>query len=354
MKHYNTIGIDLGDKNHVACVIDHEGKEIAIKSIKNTKKSIEKFMHNFPNSVVAIEACVHSPWISRFLENLSHKVYVANPRRLRCIWDSEKKTDLRDARMLAKIARFDPELLYPIEHRSEEAQQDLQIIKARQTLVDTRASLINSVRSSVKVMGYRFNKSWSTKCFAKKAMEQLPVNMISALKPLLDTIQDLTDRITGYDKTIKNLAETKYPETKRLSQVQGVGPITSLAFILTIDDPNRFRKSRDIGAYLGLVPKRDQSGDTDKQLHISKAGDRYLRKLLVNCSQYILGQFGQESDLRHHGERLSSRGGKNARKRAVVAVARKLSVLLHSLWVSGEEYNAFYNSKAKRRLPEAC
>ena len=139
-----------------------------------------------------------------------------------------------------------------------------------------------------------------------------------------------------------------------MRQVEGIGPLTALTFVLTLEDPYRFEKSRSVGAYLGLVPATDQSGDRDPQKRISKEGDEMLRKLLVGSAHYILGPFGSDSDLRRHGEKIASRGGKNAKKRAAVAVARKLSVLLHSLWVSGEVYDPLHNAHRRQEQEEAA
>jgi transposase len=158
------------------------------------------------------------------------------------------------------------------------------------------------------------------------------------LLPLVQLAEGLSACIQGYDRRIEELASEKYGPTKLLRQVKGVGPITALAYVLTLEKPERFPKSRDVGPYLGLVPKQEDSGESQPQLGISKAGDRMLRKLLVGSAQYILGPFGPDTDLRRYGLRLCERGGKNAKKRAAVAVARKLAVLLHRLWVSGEVY----------------
>lgn len=339
------IGIDLGDKTNFASIVDYKGNEIAIKRFRNTKTVWEKFATAYPGATVGIEACIHSPWVSRILEKAGLNVYVGNPRKLRCIWDADDKTDLRDARMLARIVRFDPKLMCAIQHRSEDTQRDLQIIKARDALVETRTALVNSVRTGVKVLGERLPSGWSTRSFAKKAIEILPVELLNTYLPMLESIQLMSDKIDQYEKTIKKLSETKYPETEKLKEVNGVGPITALAYILTIEDAGRFKKSREVGPYLGLVPKRDQSGDCDKQLHITKAGNKFLRGLLIGCAQYILGPFGAESELREYGLRIAERGGKNAKKRAVVAVARKLAVLLHRLWVDDAPYDAFFNRK---------
>ena len=341
MKKHITIGMDLGDQNHVVVVLDVDGQEISCTKLANTKVSIKRFFRPYTGARVAIEAGTHSAWISRLLDELGCLVYVGNPYKLRVIWDSTDKSDERDARMLAMVCRLEPKMLWPVQHRGARAHNDLEVIKARNILVQSRTKLINHVRSVVKGTGERLPKC-STESFGNRAINLLPELLLPALKPLIDTIADITSRIQKLDKQIEGLVLDRYPETQLLRQVQGVGPVTALAFILTIEDPGRFVKSRMVGPYLGLTPRRDQSGDADKQLPITKAGNIYLRKLLVGCAHYIIGPFGPDSSLRRHGMMIAARGGKNARKRAAVAVARKLSVLLHRLWVSGETYVPFY------------
>jgi transposase len=158
---------------------------------------------------------------------------------------------------------------------------------------------------------------------------------------MLDQIAMLTEQIQGFDQRIEHMAESKYPETKVLRGVKGVGALTAMSFV-TVGDAKRFRKSRDVGCYLGLRPRRSQSGERDPQLGITKAGNRPLRATLVQCAQYVLGPFGPDSALRRWGLTLAQRGGKNAKKRASVAVARKLAVLLHRLWVTQKPYEPFY------------
>jgi transposase len=339
---YNiTIGMDLGDKKHQIHVLDLAGETIKNCQISNTAKAIEDFFFHYPESQVAIEASSHSPWISRLLERIVAKVLVGNPRKLRVIWDSDKKDDMRDAEMLARIARFDAKLLYPINHRDKQTQADRSLLKARDILVKTRTSLILHVRGSVKSMGGRV-ATCSSVSFHMKATEYIPDVLKLSLMPILEQIEDINNKIAAYDKTIKEISQTRYPATEIVQQVNGVGPVTALAYVVTIGDPDRFRKSRDVGPYLGMTPRRDQSGDSDKQLRITKAGDRYLRRLLVQSAHYILGAFGEESNLRRFGLKLAERGGKNAKRRAVVAVARKLAVLLHRLWMTGEVYDPLY------------
>jgi transposase len=246
----------------------------------------------------------------------------------------------------------DPKLLYPLKHRGEDSQAHLAIIRSREALVSCRTQLVNHVRGAVKSFGGRLPKCPAVS-FHKKAAEHIPQALWAALGPILETIGSLTERIREYDRQLETICQEHYPETDLLRQVEGVGVLTALTFVLTLEDPYRFERSRTVGAYLGLVPARDQSGDRDPQKHISKEGDEKLRKLLVGSAHYILGPFGSDSDLRRHGEKIASRGGKNAKKRAAVAVARKLSVLLHRLWVTAEVYDPLYNTH-RRQEQEAA
>lgn len=348
MERHITIGMDLGDRSHIVVVQDEQGDELECRRLINTKVWLRRYFRRYRGATVAIEAGTHSPWISRELEVLGCRVYVGNPRKLRLIWDSDDKSDERDARMLAMVCRVEPKLLWPIRHRDAKAHADLEVIKARDMLVQSRTKLTNHVRSVVKGRGERLPRC-SGAAFANRMPELVPAALREALLPLIDIIDELTKKIAQLDRKITVLNREEYPEARRLQQVAGVGPVTSLAYVLTLEDPGRFEKSRMVGPYLGLTPRRDQSGDTAKQLRITKAGNRYLRKLLVGCAHYILGPFGPDTDLRRYGMAITARGGKNAKKRAAVAVARKLSVLLHRLWVSAEQYQPFYRSIAMNK-----
>jgi transposase len=274
------------------------------------------------------------------LEKHGHEVLVANARKLRAIYQNDSKDDRVDAQMLARVARMDPKLLYPIQHRGVEAQKHLEMIRARHELVRVRTALVNHGRGAVKSLGARL-PNCSAGSFHYKVTDHFPDGMSEVLGPMVTLIAKLTETIRWYDEKIERVAEEKYPETKRLRQVTGVGPITSLAFVLTIGDPNRFKKSRQVGAYLGLRPRRADSGEQKPQLGITKAGDQYLRCMLVGSSQYILGRLGPDCTLKRWGLARMERGGKSSKKIAVVGIARKLSVLLHRLWVTGEVYDPF-------------
>jgi transposase len=316
--------------------------------LRTTPEALKRRFSSEQPLRIAIEAGTHSPWVSRVLEEeCGHEVLVANPRKIRLIYANKRKTDEIDAENLARLARLDPKLLYPLNHRGEHSQAHMAIIRSREALVSTRTQLVNHVRGAVKSFGARLPKC-PAKSFHKKVAEHIPEVLWPALGPILETIGSLTERIHDYDRQLETISEEHYPETDLLRQVEGVGVLTALTFVLTLEDPYRFEKSRTLGAYLGLVPATDQSGDRDPQKHISKEGDEMLRKLLVGSAHYILGPFGSDSDLRRHGEKIASRGGKNAKKRAAVAVARKLSVLLHSLWISAEVYEPLRNTQRSR------
>ncbi len=216
---------------------------------------------------------------------------------MRKIYQSDRKNDRSDAHILARLARFDPQLLEPIRHRNAQMQADLAFIRARETLVTARTKCINSTRGLVKSIGARLPKC-STDSFCNRAVADIPAELQPALAPLIAAIQTLNEQIRCCDKQIETLASETYGQTALLRQVKGVGALTALAFVLTIADGTRFAKSRDIGAYLGPVPRQDDSGNRTSQLRITKAGDPYLRRLLVGSAQYIVGPFGPDTELR--------------------------------------------------------
>ena len=335
-----TIGLDLGDRRHRFCVLDGASGIIEEGSVRNDRIALRELGGRYPGALLVVEAGCHSPWLSRYLQEQGCRVLVANPRKLRAIYQHERKSDRRDAQMLARIGRLDPALLYPVRHGTAEAQEDLLRLKLRDSLVRARVALINSVRFTLKSLGYSVGNP-SSERFHKVAGEGLPEALCQIIAPNVQALAELTARIKVLEREINILARTKYPQTARLEEIPGVGPITALYFVLKIEDPNRFAQVRDVGAYAGLCPRRDQSGESDPQLRISKRGDAYLRRLLVSASQYILGPFGPESALRSYGLKLAAEGTARAKKRAVVAVARKLAVLLLSLWKSQRSYQPF-------------
>jgi transposase len=332
-----TVGVDLGDQWSNYCILGLGGETLREGQFRTRREEVGEFFQGLAISRVVIEVGTHSAWVREVIAGLGHEVLVANAQRMEGRKRRRRKNDRIDAAKLARLGRVDPKSLYPIQHRTTEVREDLLVIRVRDSLVESRTKLISTVRGMVKTMGARV-QGCSSVSFSAKAAEQIPHEVRETLEPLLRLIQTLSEEIKSYEKRIEKLGSEKYMDTKLLRQVNGVGPVTSLAYVLTLETPRRFKRSRDVGPYLGLVPQQEDSGDSQPQLGISKAGDRMLRKLLVGSAHYILGPFGPDTDLRRFGMKLCERGGKNAKKRASVAVARKLAVLLHRLWSSGEVY----------------
>jgi transposase len=351
MKKDNTkyAGMDLGDKTMWVHVRDEAGEFIEETRLPTPAAALEREFGQCTPMRIAIEVGGHSRWVSRLLSSYGHEVVIADARKLRLIYETPRKSDRVDAEYLAQLVRLDPSLLSPVQHRGEEAQQHLAILRSRDSLVQARTKLINHARGMVKSFVGRL-LGCSADSFARKAKPALPDSLQAALEPILESIGEMTVRIRSYEREIERLCEQVYPETANLRQIKGVGALTALAYGLTLENAKRFKKSREVGPYLGMVPRRNQSGDADPPGRITKTGDQYLRRLLVGSAQYILGPFGEESHLRSWGLRLAERGGQMAKKRAVVAVARKLAVLLHKLWVSGEAYHPFYPAKPSTDL----
>jgi transposase len=338
-----TIGMDLGDKYSQVCILEGD-RAPRVRRVPTKTAAIAGFLSDFTSTVtVIIEAGTHSRWVSHLIKQSGHSVYVANPRNLRLLTHSHRKSDATDAELLARIGRADPKLLSPIQHRSMDAHADLLVIRARDTLVRQRTKTVNAVRGMTKTFGVSLPRC-SPATFPEKVVEIIPESLQPALAPLLKVIEGLTKLIRRYDRKIVGFVEF-YPELAPLTELPGVGPITAAAFLLTIEDPKRFKNSRAVGAYIGLTPRQHQSGEKDPQLRITKRGNSYLRRLLVLSAHKILQKRSADCDLKTVGLAIAARGGKNAKKRAVVALARRLAVLMHVLWRRGEVYDPHHRDK---------
>jgi transposase len=341
------IGIDIGDKKSHYCILG-KGPDIAAEnSFATTPSEFESYFKEIPRSRIALEVGTHSPWISALLEKLGHVVIVANPRKIGG-GKKRRKNDKLDAEFLARQVKADPKMLYPIQHRGEEARNALVLLRVRHAIVGARTKLICAARGLVKSSGHRLPRCGADS-FHKIDRTHVPDALRDALEPLFAQIEALTERIKKYDADVKRMCRKEYKEAMLFEPVNGVGPLVSLAYILTIDNPKRFAKSRDVGPYLGIVPGQYESGESRPQMRITKTGDRFMRQLLVQSANYILGPFGKDSDLRRHGLKIAARGGKSGKKRAAVAVARKLAVLMHRLWVTGEVYEPLRNSEPQEK-----
>lgn len=338
----SAVGLDLADKNSDWVGLDAAGEMVVRQRVRTTEPELRKTFGSMKPTVIAIEVGTHSAWVSRVLSDCGHRVVVANARKIALIHQNKRKNNNIDAETLARLARADEKLLFPITHRDEQSQADLAVLRSRDLIMGARTKLINHVRGCTKVFGTQLPKC-SAEAFAKRCKPLLPEAIKTAIEPVFDHIDRMSEQIDAYDKQVLRMIE-RHPAAQQLMQIKGVGPLTSLAFVLTIEDPRRMAGSRSTGAYFGLVPGSDDSGETHTQKRITKEGDRFCRRLLVLAAHYILGRFGPDSDLRRHGLAIAARGGKNAKKRAAVAVARKLAVMMHHLWISGETYVPLFNA----------
>ena len=337
-----TVGLDVGDSYSNLCLLDSEGTVLEETKLRATPSALRQHLERLPACRVVLEVGSQSPWLSRLVRELGHECITANPFKVRLIAQGAQKNDRSDAETLARLGRIDPQLLSPIEHRSPQQQTDLAVIRSRRALVAARTLLINHVRGTVKAVGAHL-PAGDADTFASRIAADIPEELAIALTPCVSAIKTLTEEIKAANARIAALLKERYPEAKALQQVEGVGSLIALTFVLTLGDASRFARSRAVGPYLGLTPRQRASGQRTPQLGISKTGDVYLRSLLVQGAQYILGYRGPDTDLRRWGVERAEKGGKNGKKRAVVAVARKLAVLLHRLWVTGEVYEPLRN-----------
>ena len=333
-----TSGLDLGMRKTAWHKLEPDGGTAGHGTLSTTRKALRRHFAG-PRQRVVIEACGCSRWVAALLGELGHEVIVANPRQFHLISKSERKNDKRDARVLAEVGQVRPSLLNPVKLRGEDCQQVRVLLAARRQFVGHRTGLVNFVRGQMQTLGEPL-PSCATEAFAKRVRELIPSECEAALHPMLDEIADLTERIRGYDQTMAEVSRDLYPETEVLRQIKGVGPVLALTYVVTLESHERFEDSRDVGAYAGLTPRQYQSCGSDPDLRITKAGDAELRRLLVSAATWILGPFGPDCDLRRFGERIRARGDQTSRGKARIAVARKLAVLLHRLWKTGEVYKS--------------
>jgi transposase len=345
-----TIGLDVGDDHSYACVLSPEGDRREVFSLRTDLEELRRRFDR-PTARVVLEAGPHSRWMSKRLSEMGHEVVVVDPRKLGLVAKSHCKTDRRDAEILALLgtAAGARRLLGKVEHRSEEAHCDLAVLVTRDHFVRQRTMNINRVRGVLKSFGIRVPRM-STQRFHTKAAQYVPSALLPALLPILEEILSLQIRIKRLDDEIKRMA-ARYPQVERLRAIFGVGPIISLAFILSLGEPTRFKRSRDVGPFFGLTPRIFQTGRTNLQLPISRTGNPFVRRHMIQGAQCVLREKSPDCDLKRYGKKIEGRGGKYPKKRAVVAVARKLVVLMHQLLVDATPYDPWYTLKRAGGTP---
>ena len=348
MKEGITIGMDMGDKNHKAVVLGTDGRELERREVANTEGEVSAFLGGYAGATLAMETGTHCRWAGALAARLGLRVLVANARKVEAVWKSSRKNDWRDAEMLAKIARAEPSLLGPVRLRGADDQRLMRLAKARDALVRCRTRIVNQVRGFCKAEGVRLRKCSAERFLALEG--ELPAEVAGVACHLFETLGHLNGKIRAYDGILREaVLRLRKGDAEAVMQVQGVGEVTAAVFLAAVGDAKDFKRPRDAGAFLGLVPRQAQSGGGDPQLRITKEGNAMARRALVTAANYILGPFAKDSDLRRHGLRIAERGGKNAKRRAKVAVARKLAVTMLALARNREAYRPLAEGTAAAR-----
>lgn len=334
-------GIDLHTEYSQICILSEDGEVMETSRIRTSRPRLTRFFGSREPMRVVMEAGGSSPWVSRLLGSLGHEVVVCSPRRVRLIAESKLKNDRVDAELLARLVRLDPEFLRPIQHRSEEAQLLRANLKVRSAMVEARTKWINTVRGLLRSFGYKVaGKSPGTFVDRVNRMK-LPDELRAMIEPLLEQLDLLSSEIKRRNEHVEEMVKD-LPEVDHLREIPGVGPVVATYFVLTIDDPQRFRNSRDVASFFGLRPSMRESALVTHFGRITKEGDPEMRRLLVQAAHACL-LTKADSELKQWALTLAQRKGKG---KAAVALARKLAVLMHRLWVTGEVYQAFPNIEA--------
>ena len=339
MSNYITIGMDLGNRKHTVCALDQTGNVLWRKDVANTPEALKPFFEENAGATVAMETGLCCRWVSALAKSCGCDALVGNARKLAAIWQSKQKNDENDALLIAELARASRRLFHPVELRDDARHEMVQLIELREVAVSQRTQAVNSVRGLCKAHGV-FIPKCDASCFHKVAADAIPDGMAWKFKPMLRHLKEVAATIKRYDAMLEEYAQKHFKEeVELLRTVPGVGPITSCAFVALIADPGRFGSARDAGAYFGLTPGQDKSGDKDAPKHITKTGSALMRHLLVTAANHILRASSPDTALKRHGERICARGGKVARRKAKTAVARKLAVVMLAMLKSGKAYD---------------
>ena len=340
------VAIDLSDRQSRWEARDLSTGEVRTGVVQMTPAGLERCFAAAEHCTVVMEAGTHSHWLCAQLRKMGHRAEVLPADGLR--EGSGKKRRRNDAKDAASLLEHAVDIERPrvkkLWQRPDEYQRDLALMRMRNAMVEARAGLVSTVRGTVKQFGERVSKC-DVEYFAGRARGELSAGMLALVEPVLGQIEELNKVVAQYDEQVRAYLARR-PEAARLLAVPGVGDVTVGAFLAYVGEASRFAHSRDVAAYIGLVPDQDQSGEHDPQLRITKSGDRMVRRNFLECARGIMGPFGKDSALRRWALALAGDGRNKIRNnKAAVALARKLAVLLHRLWVSGQAYDPWYGTK---------
>jgi len=327
--------LDVSKEETAFCVKDAAGKVLARGKVSTEPAALFEMLreHCLCPERIVLETGTMSGWLARGLGELGLPVEVIDARQAHAVMKLQhNKTDAGDAELLAEIARTG--FCRAVAVKSEAAQAARVLLKARAHLVRQRCATENAIRGLLGSLGIRFPKgTGKLGVRVRAALEDRP-ELRTTIEPLLSSVATLKREIARLEQAVMARAKA-VPACRLLMSVPSVGPVTALAYVATIDDPERFAKSRAVGAYLGLTTRRYQSGEMDYSGRISKHGDAMLRSLLYAAANSLLTVVRKAHPLKDWARRIRRRRG---HKKACVALARKLAVILHRMLITGEPF----------------
>jgi transposase len=330
------VGLDVSLRMTALCVVDESGGVIAEGKVASEPEALGGWLREHAPAArrIGMETGPLAVWLWNGLKERGLPVHVIDARHAKAgLTLQASKTDRNDARGLAQIMRTG--WFKEVQVKSTAAHLLRALLASRGMLVATRCALENQIRGLLKTFGLVLGKAGRRR-FEVRLRELLAAEprLGRLVTPLLEVRRSLVEQIQTYDRCLVAIAR-RHAVVRRLMSVPGVGAVTAVAFVAAIDDPSRFRRSRHVGAYFGLVPRRYQSGEVDRPGRISKAGDQLVRTLLYEAANALLTRSRQPSALKAWAEAIAARSG---RKKAKVALARRLAVMLHRLWRDGTAF----------------
>lgn len=329
-------GIDLGKKELNYHVVDGAGATVRLGRVAATPEEALSALSGLGLQAVGVEAGPFGAWMVDGLTRGGLPAVLIETRRMKQFRDYSKvKTDARDAEHIAQAMRSG--LYTPVHVKSQASRQVRTLLQARMTLSKTRQQLQSSLRGLLKEYGVKLKRQSSTRLEAsiREVLPDLPPAVTLALLPLIASVAELRRQQVVLDREVRRLARTD-AACRLMMTVPGVGAIVGLAFRATLDDPGRFADSSLIGAYLGLTPAKYASGEIDRDGAITRQGDRMMRAYLYEAATVLLGRLKRPCALRDWGLALVERRG---RRRATVAMARKLATIMHRVWITGTPFD---------------
>lgn len=336
-----TIGMDLGDKKHAIVGLDAKANIVLRRWLPNDQDSLRTFFERNKGAEIGMETGTHCRWISVLATECGCKAYIGNAHKLRSIFGNTHKNDMRDAEEIANLLHENKRHFHPVMLRDQEHQDLVQLVKMREVAMTDRTRSINAIRGMAKANGARIADCDADSFHRqlKLVLMTLPDNLIRLFRPQIELLKAINATIKAYGKLIDRYRKQHFKEECALLEtIPGIGPINSTSFVAFAGDVKRFRHACDVGPYFGLTAGRDQSSDKDEPKKITKEGNKFVRHLLVNAANNIMKASAANTELKQFALRVWGERGKIAKRKAKVALARKLAVTMAAMLRNGTAY----------------